>query len=101
MKNRTEGVISVLRDTHHMKIHNFKNGIFCDDGRLMNYPVQVYILPQFGLACFHVYLYKECNIGNDVIKIDIQYINDVPIELLINEVVRYFNSLIKKRKWTT
>lgn len=100
--NRTEELISILRDTHHMKIREDKDGIFCDNGRLMDFPVKIWILPQFGRACFYVYLCKGCKIATDVIKMDIQYMTDIPMELLINAVVGYFknelNHLITSKK---
>lgn len=100
--NRTEELISILRDTHHMKIREDKDGIFCYDGRLMNFPVSIRIFSQFGRACFYVYLCKGCKIATNVIKMDIQYMTDVPMELLINAAVGQFknelNYLITSKK---
>lgn len=102
MGNRTKELISILRDTYHMKIHAHKYGIFCDNGWLMDFPVKIWVLPQFGRVCFHVYLCKEYSTATDVIKMDIRYMSNIPMESLINTVVREFknelNHLITSKK---
>ncbi|MEG0464638.1 hypothetical protein [Bacteroides sp.] len=91
--NRTEELISILRDTHHMKICEGKNGIFCDDGRLMGFPVKIRILPQFGRASIFVYL--GCS---TIMKMEIMYMIDVPLEILLNNAVGRFEKELNQLK---
>jgi|GEM_PF-2964868 hypothetical protein len=50
--DRTEKLISILRDQYEMKIQSNNDGISCDGGKLMNLPFRAWVFPQLCKARF-------------------------------------------------
>lgn len=94
--NRTEELTSILRDKYHMQIRESGGEIFCFGGKLMNYPVQAFILPQFGIARFAVRMNFETD--SYLVSGDIHYFNTAPMELVLNYIIEKFIKIIKVKQ---
>lgn len=91
--NRTEELTSILCDKYRMQVREDNGEIFCFGGKLMNYPVQVFILPQFGSARFVVRIKHD----SFVLVGYMRYWDTAPIELILN---LFIEKLIKAINYT-
>ncbi len=93
--DRTEKLISILRDQYEMKIQSNNDGISCDGGKLMNLPFRAWVFPQLCKARFFVVL-KWPKEGS-LLSIDLQYRDDfVPLEVMIEATVEKFINEINR-----
>lgn len=96
--NITEKLINSLCDNYHFKIQKEDNYIVCDNGRLMGFPVQIWIFPQSCIARFCVDL-KE---NNRIVEADLKYDNeytsiDMMIENTIKELITVIKSIVMNK----
>lgn len=93
--NITEKLINILCDIYHFKIQKEDNYIVCDNGRLMGFPIQVWILPQSCIARFCVDLKENDCIVNTDLKYDNDYTSiDMMIENTIKELITVIKSIV-------
>ena len=91
--NITEELINILCDIYHFKIQKKDNYIVCDNGRLMGFPCQVWILPQFHIMCFYVDLKEYDRI---VMSTDLKYNSDyISIDMMIENTIKKLITTIR------
>lgn len=93
LANRTEELISILRGRYHMLIYSNNNEIFCTGGKLMDLPVQAWILPELSTVRFIVGLIGEK--GGCLLIGDVNYMDITPLNVAIDAVMERFIGVIK------
>lgn len=96
IRDKTKELIGILSTKYKMQIFEESEKICCNGGRLMNLPVQILILPKLGIACFIVCLKSEIN--NRFLNIDIKYIDDIPLEKILDNTIEKLIKAIHRNK---
>lgn len=65
-----------------MQIFKHRDKICCNGGRLMSFPLQIWILPKLEVACFIVSI--KSGKDGEILSADMIYTNDIPLERMLD-----------------
>lgn len=97
IRDRTKELIGILSTKYKMQIFEESDKICCNGGRLMNFPLQIWILPKLEVTCFIV----RVKSGKDgyILSADMIYTNDIPLERMLDITIeRLIKTIIRKER---